>query len=106
MSGIELVAKVTVLPEGMELDSDELNSFALFVEWRGPRTDTGRGGYAVSDSFRQLSRAGNWGHPQAFQQHQYRWETLEEALEMARSHVDSRKVSGKTWAQWQAEGIS
>lgn len=105
MSGIEIVTKVAVLPEGMELDSSELHHFALFVEWRGVRGEKGRGGYSVTDLFDQLSRAGKWGNPQAFQQHQYRWDTLEEALEMARKHVDTRKVNGRTWSEWKAAGI-
>lgn len=102
MSGIEIVTKYTVLPTGMELDDVELHNFALSVEWKGPRTDTGRGGYAVTDRFEQLSRAGNWGRPQPFQQHQYRWDTLEEALAAARAQVDSVSVNGRTWAEWKA----
>lgn len=100
MAHIELTAKVLVLPEGMELDDPELRHFALQVEWRGPRGETGRGGYAVTDMFKQLSRAGKWGNPQSYQQHQYRWETLEEALEMARAHVDSHRINGKSWQEW------
>lgn len=102
MSGIELTTKIIVLPQGMELDDVNRSSFALQVEWRGLRTETGRGGYAVSDGFKHLSRAGKWGFPEPFQQHQYRWETLEEALEMARAHVDSFKSNGRTWAEWNA----
>jgi len=105
MSGIEIVTKVAVLPEGMDPGSSELYHFALFVEWKGVRGEKGRGGYAVADGFEELSRAGNWGRPQAFQQHQYRWDTLEEALEMARKHVDTRKVHGKTWSEWKAIGV-
>jgi len=101
MSGLELVTEVMVLPEGMELDNDELHHFALRVEWRGVRGENGSGGYRVSDGFGDLSRAGKWGHPQRFQQHQYRWDTLEEALEMARKHVEGLKVNGRTWAEWQ-----
>ena len=102
MSGIELTKEVLVLPEGMEIDHWDLHHFALSVIWRGARTDTGRGGYGVLSGSRQLSRAGNWGHPDPYQQHQYRWESLEEALEMARRHVGSHKVNGHTWAEWQA----
>ena len=101
MSGIELVTEVLVLPTGMPLDDADRHSFGVSVNWRGPRSDTGRGGYAVTDRFQQLSRAGNWGHPQPFQQHQYRWETLEEALEAARAVVDSVSINGRTWAAWE-----
>lgn len=100
MAGIELVSRVLVLPEGMELDDEDLRHFALQVEWRGNSTGSGRGGYAVTDMFHQLSRA-KWGNPQSYQQHQYRWDTLEEALEMARAHVDSHRINGKTWKEWQ-----
>lgn len=102
MANIEITTGMLVLPEGMELDDDERNHFALRIEWRGPRGKTGRGGYGVSDGFRYLSRAGNWGNPQAFQQRLYRWETLEEALEMARAHVNSYRMNGKTWAEWRS----
>jgi len=101
MSGIELTTEVMVLPEGMELDSDELRHFALRIQWRGVRGDTGRGGYRITDGFDDLSRAGKWGSPQRFQQHQYRWDTLDEALEMARKHVELVQLRGKTWAEWQ-----
>lgn len=101
MSGIELTTEVMVLPEGMELDHDELHRFAVRVQWRGVRGETGRGGYRVTDGFDELSRAGKWGNPQRFQQHQYRWDTLEEALEMARKHVDELKVNRRTWSEWQ-----
>lgn len=100
MAGIEFVARMLVLPEGMELDDPELRHFALQVEWRGAQPEGGRGGYAVTDMFQQLSRAGKWGNPQAHQQHQYRWETLEEALEMARGSVEGHKINGRTWKQW------
>ena len=102
MAGIELTTGVLVLPDGMALDDPELRHFSLRVEWRGARTDTGRGGYAVTDGFSDLSRAGKWGRPQAFQQHQYRWDALDEALAMARAHVDQLKVNGRTWAEWRA----
>ena len=101
MSGTELTTEVMVLPEGMELNNDEIRRFALRVEWRGVRGETGRGGYRVTDGFDELSRAGKWGSPERYQQHQYRWATLEEALEMARKHVEEVKVNGKTWTEWQ-----
>jgi hypothetical protein len=106
MSGLEIVGSVIVLPTGMSVDDVNRSTFQLVVTWRGPRGDTGRGGYAIpqggSDS-RQLSRAGNYGRPQPFQQHQYRWDTLEEALTMARKHVDAVIVNGRTFTQWQEQ---
>lgn len=101
MTGIELTTEILVLPTGMPLDHNEISSFGFRVTWRGPYED-GRGGYAVICSGRHLSRAGNLAYdPAPFKQHQYRWETMEEALEMARKYVDSRTINGKTFAQWQ-----
>lgn len=102
MSGHEQVMSIMVLPEGMPLDHDEAHAFAFYVEWKGPREDNGQGGYAVTRGGRnQMSRGGAWSYPQPFRWSQYRWETLEEALEMARKHIDSYKMNGYTWAEWQ-----
>lgn len=98
----EVVTKIMVVPDGMSLDDPDVTTFAVYVEWRGPRSENGSGGYAVTmGGFRQLSRAGNWGSPQPFQYRQYRWETVEEALEWARKVVNDRKVNGRTFAEWQ-----
>lgn len=102
MSGTEIVTKVMVLPEGLALDDYNVRHFAINVEWKGARQSNSQGGYAVTDMFMQLSRAGNWGMPQKFQLHQYRWETFEEALEQARAHVEAHEVNGRTWTEWQA----
>lgn len=99
---MELVTSVLVLPDGMELDDDERDTFALTVSWRGPRSDTGRGGYAVIHGNRHLSTAGNWRYsPEPRLQRHYRWETLEEALTIAQLAVNCIKVGGRTWAEWQ-----
>jgi len=100
---VELVTEVMVLPDGMALDDEDRHHFALAVRWRGPRTDTGRGGYAVvSSSGRHLSRAGKWRYdPEPRLQRHYRWATLEEALDVARAAVNTVTVNGFTWAQWQ-----
>lgn len=102
-----IIKEVHVLPSGVEATEDNwdnLRSFVLSVQWRGPRTAKGRGGYGVNrGGSAWLSRAGKWGHPENFQQRQYRWETLEEALEQARAAVDSVQVMGRTYAQWEAE---
>ena len=102
----ELIRDTLVLPTGMRLEdedaADEVRHFALSVEWRGTRTETGRGGWAVKNGGDELSRAGKWAWPRKFQQHQYRWETREEALAMAHKYVDTVTVRGRTWAQWQA----
>lgn len=100
---MELVTEVLVLPAGMELDDDERDSFALTVRWRGPRSETGRGGYAVMHGNRHLSTAGNWRYnPEPRLQRHYRWDTLEEALVVARAAVDTVTVARRTWAEWQA----
>jgi hypothetical protein len=104
----EIIASTLVFPTGSDPHDEahhrDLRAFALDVCWRGPRTENGRGGWAVmlggSDSH-QLSRAGKWSWPQRFQQHQYRWATREEALAMAHAHVDKVKVMGRTWREWQ-----
>jgi hypothetical protein len=97
----EIVLQTMVLPTGATVDDEEMRYFGVTVEWRGVRTETGRGGYGVSHFSKWLSRAGNWGHPDKFQQRQYRWETLEEALAMAHAHVDAVTVNGRTFAQYQ-----
>lgn len=95
---------VVVLPTGATLDDwDDVSSWALHVRWRGPRTDSGSGGYAVTSLFveHQLSRAGNWNRcVQPFQQRLYRWETFDEALAAAHAAVDSCVTGGHTWAQF------
>lgn len=97
----ELVTQTLVLPTGMPINDEEMRHFALTIEWRGTRTETGRGGYGISLRGSWLSRAGNWGYPDKFQQRQYRWETLEEALAMAHVHVDTATLNGRTYAQYQ-----
>lgn len=99
---MELVSEVLVVPDDMSLDDDELRYFALTVRWRGPRSDTGRGGYAVMQGNRHLSTAGNWRYePEPRLQRHYRWDTLEEALAVARAALPTVKVNGRTWMQWQ-----
>jgi hypothetical protein len=96
----EIIAQTMILPAGMLHDDENLHLFVLRVEWRGADDEHPNGTWRVTDGFRELSRAGNWGHPQKFQRHQYRWSTREEALDMARRHVDAVKVNGRTWAEW------
>lgn len=99
----ELITEVLVLPDGMDIADDEMRHFAVTVRWRGPRGDTGRGGYAVIHGSRHLSTAGNWRFdPEPRLQRHYRWDTLEEALAVARSVVTTVKVNGRTLAEWQA----
>lgn len=100
---MELVTEVLVLPDGMDLDDDERDTFALTVRWRGPRSATGRGGYAVMHGNRHLSSAGNWRYnPEPRLQRHYRWDRLDEALAVARDAVSTVKVAGRTWREWQA----
>jgi hypothetical protein len=103
---VEILSETLVFPTGADPYSDEdtyrdLRKFTAEVTFRGPRQDNGQGGWAVMNGgHHQLSRAGNWAWPERFQQHQYRWDTREEALAMARTHVDSLTVNGRTWAEW------
>ena len=98
----ELVTEVLVVPDGLDLDDPNLHHFALTVRWRGARGETGRGGYAVQHGNRHLSRAGNWRfNPEPRLQRHYRWADLDEALAVARDTVDTVKVNGRTWAEWQ-----
>lgn len=105
---VEILSETKVFPLGADpLNGDDsyrdLRHFTVEVTFRGPRRENGQGGWAVMNGgeSNQLSRAGNWGWPERFQQHQYRWDTREEALEMARRHVDAITVRGRTWAEWQ-----
>lgn len=96
------VQEIYVLPAGAVVDDawDRITCyFSLTVQWRGPRGETGRGGYAVKHFSKELSRAGKWGYPQKFQQRQYRWETQEEAIAAAEKAVDAVTVNGRTYAQ-------
>lgn len=98
----ELITEVLILPDGMELDADDMRHFAVTVRWRGPRGETGRGGYAVMHGNRHYSRAGNWRYdPEPRLQRHYRWAELEDALTVARSIVNTVTVYKMTWAQWQ-----
>lgn len=99
----ELVKEVMLLPDGMELDDINAHSFAVIVQWRGVRTDTGRGGYAVTHAGRHLSHKGKWRwSPEPFVQRHFRWAELESALVTARAVVNGITVNGMTWAEWQA----
>lgn len=102
MSRVEIVSEYLVLPTGMTFDNDESSSFALRVQYRGEYAGKQGGGYRVSrGGSKELSRNGKWGFPEHFQRWQYRWETLDEAIAMAREAVDDVIVNGKTYAQWQ-----
>jgi hypothetical protein len=87
----------------MRPDDPEMRPFALYVRWMGPLQPNGTGGYAVTQLFRdaQLSRAGNWNYSvRPFQRRLYRWKTAREALDVAKRHVNSVKVNGRTYAEW------
>lgn len=106
---VELVTETMILPTGCPLESRDVRHFAVYVRWRGVRTDTGMGGWAVTSSFvdEQLSRAGNWNDMvPRFKTPQYRFDTREAALAAAHAAVDARTVNGRTYAQarqWRAE---
>lgn len=103
------ISEVFVLPSGTSVDDPYwhvLRDHVLKVAWRGQRTDTGRGGYSVTgrDGDLHLSRAGKWAtNVEPFQQRQYRWATLDEALAAARTVVDDVQIGGWTWRRWAEE---
>jgi hypothetical protein len=99
----EIVTEVMFLPDGMEPGDVNEHTFAVLVRWRGAPGETGRGGYAVTHSGRHLSKRGNWRYnPEPYLQRHYRWRYLGEAIEQARAVVNTIKVNGSTWAEWQA----
>lgn len=101
-----LTTELTVWPTGTTPTAEnwaELCDYGVTVAWRGPRTENGYGGYAVTTRHGacQLSRAGKWAwSPERFRLWQYRWATLEEALAMAKAVVNDVQVAGRTWRQW------
>ncbi|MDI3330676.1 MAG: hypothetical protein QJR09_08070 [Micrococcus sp.] len=103
MSGHELITEYMILPTGMDPGDVNATMFAVHVKYRGQFNGRSGGGYSVNHLSSELSRAGKWGLPQRFQRWQYRWEAFWEAQDMARDVVDSLKVNGRTWAEWQAE---
>ena len=102
----ELVKEILVLPDGMAEDDINLHSWALSVEWRGAHQGKSGGGYRVHHFSRELSRAGKWGNPQRFQRWQYRFDTLEDALEAARRVVNSVETMGRTFAEFGSRRMS
>lgn len=100
----EIVTEVLVLPDGMDLDDYERRTFAITVRWRGPRTDTKRGGYAIMHLNEHLSHRGKWRYePEPFLQRHFRWDDLESALVTARSVVNTISVMGRTWAEFREQ---
>jgi hypothetical protein len=104
----QVITEIMLLPDGLDENVediyDDARHFAVFVRWAGRRQGNA-GGFMVTQSFRdcQLSRAGNWAYcVPKFKRHQYRWETLDEALAMARAAVNGVVVNGRTYSQWQA----
>lgn len=99
----EITTEVTLLPEGMEPGDVNAHTFAVVVRWRGARSETGRGGYAVTHGNRHLSHKGKWRYnPEPFLQRHYRWADLDSALTTARAIVNDIRVNGRTWAEWEA----
>jgi hypothetical protein len=83
----------------------EMQNFALVITWRGVQEDEGdraRGGYGVQGGqFKWLSRTGKWAsYVEPYQQWQYRWATIEEAMKVALEHRDDIRVNGKTYSEW------
>lgn len=98
----ELVTEIMILPDGMEIGDEEAHSFALKVRWRGARSETGRGGYAVQHGDRHMSHTGKWRwSPEPFIQRHFRWVDIEAALAAARAEVNHVTVNGRTWAERQ-----
>lgn len=102
MAGAEQVTEWQVLPTGLDPNSDNASSFAVVVKWRGVFNGKSGGGWSIAHCGSELSRGGDWTfHVPRFRRWQHRWETLEEAQQVARDVVDAVTVNGRTWAEWQ-----
>lgn len=103
MSRVEEFTEWMVHPTGMGHNHEDARSFAIKVIWRGPYRGRSGGGWEVSHHGSSLSRKGKWESAvPRFRRWQFRWESLADAQDVARKAVDSVRVNGKTWAQWQA----
>lgn len=98
----EIISEYTILPTGMQPGDINAHVFAVKITYRGEPNGRSGGGYSINVAGQELSRAGNWGFPQRFQRWQYRWESFEEALDIARTVVDQFTVMGRTWAEHEA----
>lgn len=89
--------EVMVLPTGMPVEDVNARHFAVYVRRRW-------GGWVVSTLFRDecLSVKGRrWcAYVTPRQRRFYVFPTLPAALDAAVAVVDSRKVNGRTWAEW------
>lgn len=88
-------------PDDMDPDDHEASSFAVRVQWRG------NGQWAVVrglgfPAHEFLSRTGKWMMaPKPMHRRHCRFD-FDTACRLAEQHVNSVKVNGATWAQWQA----
>lgn len=91
--------EVTIIPDGMPWDEYELHLFAVRVCWRGEPNDEGLGGWSIDHNGNSLGRDGKWEW--SGREPNLRWKTFEEAFEVAKSVVNSRRLNGRTWQEWQ-----
>lgn len=95
------ITQIVLIPDGASWDTWSDGTFRVYVEWMGVGED-GKDRWRVKHGASELSRAGNWAFlPRKFKLNQYRWETMDEALQWARKVTNDVVVNGRTWAQWQ-----
>ena len=102
---VEITTETMVLPTGCPADDVNVHAHAVWVRWNGVRGEgpRARGGWSVEHLGSVLSRAGKWAwRPSNYQRWQYRFDTRDEALRLARLHVDGLRVNGRTYTEWQA----
>jgi hypothetical protein len=104
VSGIERFTQWHVLPDGLAEDNVNAHIFAVRVQWRGVFHGKHGGGWAITNGVSEMSRGGSWSYyVPRFRRWQHRWETFEDAQEIARAAVDSVRINGRTWAEFQAQ---
>lgn len=91
----------TYLPDGMQMDDTNRSTFQIGVFYRG-------GGNWMVAPFReggeQLSKTGKWLY-YPLKMTAMRWcrFDFETACGLAEAHINSRRVMGTTWAEWEAK---
>lgn len=101
---VEFIGQYFVLPTGMELnDNREFHYYTLVVEYRGQNECKDGGGYRITSMGDEISTTGSLTQEDEYLYSDYRWETFEEALEFARSIVNTITVMGMTYAEWKVK---
>ena len=99
-----------ILPTGYA-ESERVDKWmwAILVTWRGPDPDTGTDRWAIRDTFgRCLDRRGNWDHEPNPSSRTDEWKrryrhSLDEAIQIAKDHVDSHVINLRTFEEINAE---